>query len=111
MVVKNLFPKCLVGFIVFCVLAAASVAHCQTVRYEDGFATGIRNLRVGVSCYDVSFEKGSYVQVFDDHSPEFLDSPFMANMVTNEIMVKITKIRAIIRSPLLFQARSTWAST
>ena len=86
MVVKNLFPKCLVGFIVFGVLAAASVAHCQTVRYEDGFATGIRNLRVGVSCYDVSFEKGSYLQVFDDHSPEFLDSPFMANMVTNEIM-------------------------
>lgn len=86
MVFKNLVRKCHVGLVAFCIVSAAVVANCQTVSYEDGFATGIQNLRVGVLCYDVNFKKGSYLQVFGDHSPEFLNRPVAANMVANEIM-------------------------
>ena len=57
----------------------------QTVKYEDGFATGIDNLRLSGTCYDVRFVDGSYLSTYSDATPAFLYQPVAANHAANVI--------------------------
>lgn len=68
------------------VLASLTLpAQAETVQYEDGYAVGIENLRVNNRCFDVSFETGSYNDVYGRSAPMFLDQPIAANAAANEI--------------------------
>lgn len=90
-------PRCLVvSRIAISTLCFTSyVANAQTVLYDDGFATGIRNLRVNNLCYDVEFVDGSYQSVFADAPPTFLDQPLAANAAANEIRDALNSRRIV----------------
>ena len=67
------------------ILTASLTASGQTVVYDDGYATAIRNLRLNNLCYDVRFVDGSYSSTFPDAAPTFLNRPVLADQAANEI--------------------------
>lgn len=76
-------PTCV--FATFALLISALASDAQTVRYQDGFASGISNLRINNLCYDVEFVDGSYQSVFADQPPAFLNQPEAADAAADRI--------------------------
>ena len=70
-------------------LCVVSSSLASTVTYNlSGQATGISDLNIGGSFYDVSFVFGSYNAVFGASSPTFLGDRPGADAAANAIGVK-----------------------
>jgi hypothetical protein len=75
------------GLVAAIFLFAGSYANAvSTVNYSSGVATGISDLDVGGTTYNVSFEFGSYNSVFGATLPTFLGDLSGAGAAANAMM-------------------------
>ena len=84
--IRNAHRRFMLAILGLALVMHGTEGRAQTVAYEDGFATGIRNLRLNNSCLDVQFVDGSYVSAYEVASPMFLNQPVAADQAADAIM-------------------------
>lgn len=82
-------------FVVSSTLMGSMALHAQKVQLEDQYATGIQNLQVGNRCFDVSFQDGSFRDVFPLELPTFLNNPEAASEAADGIQDALNSRRRI----------------
>jgi hypothetical protein len=85
-----------------CLFASYS-AHAATIVTDGGYVTGIDDLLVNNSYYDVSFVNGSYNDVYGSATPTFWNDDMLGAYWASQAMLSLFSDSVYSDSPELFQ--------